>query len=445
MFDKNCDFTSTEKYYILGLEDTDFDDLYKNYNESYKVVGKCFLDEVILRTAYNLNNKITDHKNLQFNAKYLLAKYGNYYAKAINKITSAIIFRTDYVVNEKCRSYYLNKSNLKKNVVLTSFILNTKGRNTIRKIKNLKSNRDIELKFLYKFFNHRDLKIDISTIYNKIGKDLEFTEEKAKNIIRLNNALQFHQGIYTLKYDKFKTKRLYSSFTMLKKEDRKLVTYKGEKLIEIDIKNSIPTLFSLLLTNSINIDYNNLFKNNIIYSNYILMFLKNAESLDIKEVEQFQKTCIEGVIYKELSNEYKRRIFDRLIFENDNDPFGVDFNVDIPKTTKLDFLAMLFSKEGTFINMEIEFEKQFPTIANFLFELKKEDYKYLSHILFSIESEIMINKIARQFNNENRGKIPLFTIHDCICTTEDNIEKLRNYMDKTLKSITSHKIKLTVG
>jgi hypothetical protein len=46
---------------------------------------------------------------------------------------------------------------------------------------------------------------------------------------------------------------------MLKKEDRKLVTYEGEKLLEIDIKNSIPTLFSLLLTNSLNIDYNILF------------------------------------------------------------------------------------------------------------------------------------------------------------------------------------------
>ena len=42
----------------------------------------------------------------------------------------------------------------------------------------------------------KKLKIDINSIYKELKNQLEFNPEKAKYIIRLNNALQFHQGVY---------------------------------------------------------------------------------------------------------------------------------------------------------------------------------------------------------------------------------------------------------
>ena len=445
MLEIENDFTSTNKYYLLAIENTDYNDLYKNHNESYKTVGKCILDEVIVRTAYNLNLKIINHENLRFNAQNLLKKYGNHYSKSLKVINSKILFRTNYAVGKYSRSYYLNDVNLKKRVVVTSFSLDTKGKNVIKKLKKIRSNQDSQLKFLNKFFDPRKLKIDIDSIYKKLKDELEFNPEKAKNILRLNNALRFHQGVYILKYDKLKTQRFYSSFTMLKKEDRKLVTYEGEKLLEIDIKNSIPTLFSLLLTNSISIDYNILFNkyNKNLYS-YILMFLERAKSIDVVEVQEFQKLCLAGEIYEDINLKYERRIFNRISYENDFSADESDYNVDTRKTTKIDFISMLFSKEDTYSEMEIEFEDKFPSIANFLYEIKKENYEYLSHILFSIESEIMINLVARKFNNLNRGRVPLFTIHDCICTNEDNISRLSDFMKEVLKRVTGHNIKLTV-
>jgi hypothetical protein len=444
MLEIENDFTSTNKYYLLAIENTNYNDLYKNDNESYKTVGKCILDEVIIRTAYNLNSKIIDHKNLRFNAQFLLKKYGNHYSKALDVITSKILFRTTYVVGEHSRSYYLNDVNLKKKVVVTSFNLDTKGKNVVIKLKKIRSNKDNQLKFLNKFFDPRKLKIDIDSIYKKLKNELEFNPEKAKNIIRLNNALQFHQGVYIFKYDKLKTQRLYSSFTMLKKEDRKLVTYEGKKLMEIDIKNSIPTLFSLLLTNSLNIDYNILFNSNKNLYKYILMFLERVKSIDLVEVQEFQRLCLAGVIYEKVNLKYERRIFNRISYENDFSADESDYNVDTKNKTKIDFISMLFSKEDTYLDMEIEVEGKFPSIANFLYEIKNEDYKYLSHILFSIESEIMINLVARKFNNLNRGRVPLFTIHDCICTNEDNSSRLHDFMKEVLKSVTGYDIKLTV-
>ena len=165
MLEIENDFTSTNKYYLLAIENTNYNDLYKNHIESYQTVGKCILDEVIVRTAYNLNLKIIDHKNLRFNAQFLLKKYGNHYSRALYVRTSKILFRTNYVVGEHSRSYYLNDVNLKKKVVVTSFSLDTKGKNVVKNLKKVRSNQDSQLKFLNKFFDSRKLKM-IST-YNQ--------------------------------------------------------------------------------------------------------------------------------------------------------------------------------------------------------------------------------------------------------------------------------------
>ena len=174
------------------------------------------------------------------------------------------------------------------------------------------------------------------------------------------------------------------------------------------------------------------------------MFLERAKSIDIVEVQEFQRLCLAGEIYEDINLKYERRIFNRISYENDFSANESDYDIDTRKSTKIDFISMLFSKEDTYLDMEIEFEDKFPSIANFLYEIKKENYEYLSHILFSIESEIMINLVARKFNNLNRGRVPLFTIHDCICTNEDNISRLSDFMKVVLKRVTGHNIKLTV-
>ena len=130
---------------------------------------------------------------------------------------------------------------------------------------------------------------------------------------------------------------------MLKKEDRKIVTYDGKRLLEIDIKNSIPTLFSLLLTNSISIDYNILFnKYNKSLFKYILMFLERAKSIDIVEVQEFQRLCLAGDIYEDINLKYERRIFNRISYENDFSADESDYDIDTRKSTKIDFISMLF-------------------------------------------------------------------------------------------------------
>ncbi len=444
------DLTSSKNYYLLTIEELNFDYLFRELNgkkkESHIIVAKSILDEVICRTAWNYNLSIENHTNLKFNSKILLGKYGNIYPEVLKKLTPFILFRTGYEVNKHSRAYFLNDVNLKRKVDITSFSKsNTKGRGVVNKIKQRRAYKSNDLNFLYKFFNPQKLKVDVKSIYENVSEDLVFSTEKAKNILRLKNALDLNNGLYIFIHDEDKTKRLYSSFTMLKKEDRKKVTYDNKKLVELDIKNSIPTIFSLLLTNSLKLNYKNIFIKNSIYNNYILMFLKSAESLDNIEVLEFQEFCVKGKIYEYLRSDFQKKLY-RKYYDDDVYLMEEDeFNLDTRKLTKLDFISMLFADNDSFVDMQMEFEDKFPSIANFLFTLKEEiPYEFLSHILFAIESEIMINIIARGFNKISRGKVPLFTIHDCICTTEENVDKLLNYAREKLEEVSGHKIMIEI-
>lgn len=175
------------------------------------------------------------------------------------------------------------------------------------------------------------------------------------------------------------------------------------------------------------------------------MFLKSAESLDNKEVLEFQELCVKGKIYEYLRSDFQKKLY-RKYYDDDVYLMEEDeFNLDTRKLTKLDFISMLFADNDSYVDMQMEFEDKFPSIANFLFTLKEEiPYEFLSHILFAIESEIMINIIARGFNKISRGKVPLFTIHDCICTTEENVDKLLNYAREKLEEVSGHKIMIEI-
>lgn len=440
---KKEEFTSSKKHFLLAIENTDYDYLYGE-NETYKTIAKCFLNDVIRRTAYNLNNGINDHTNLKWSSKILNKIYGKHYAKVLKEITSKILFRTSYEVGKKSRSYYLNDSNIDRNVVVTHLDLSkTKARNVVEKIKKHRINKDQELAFLNKFFDSRKLKIDFEKIYGDLKENLNFKSGGVKSILRFSRALDFHQGNHFFKYDKKKTQRLYTSFTILKKEDRKLVTYEGNKLVEIDIKNSIPTIFSLLLNNSINIDYKKLFTKNSVLLNYILMFVENSKHIDIIEIEEFQKLCLNGEIYDFLNVDFQKTIYQNhydYVYSMMDD----EDNLDTRKLTKKEFISMLFANNDTFLDMEILFEKKFPSISKFILNIKEENYKYLSYILFSIESEIMIKIIAKEFNRKQNGKAPLFTIHDCICTTHEYAEELKEFIHVKFQEITGHYIKLDI-
>jgi hypothetical protein len=43
----------------------------------------------------------------------------------------------------------------------------------------------------------------------------------------------------------------------------------------------------------------------------------------------------------------------------------------------------------------------------------------------------MLNIIARKLNKDFKKKIPILTLHDCIVTTEENVEFVKTFMETT--------------
>jgi hypothetical protein len=46
-----------------------------------------------------------------------------------------------------------------------------------------------------------------------------------------------------------------------------------------------------------------------------------------------------------------------------------------------------------------------------------------------------LDEITRKFNKINRGRIPILTVHDCIVTTEDNVDLLLNFTQERVKKV----------
>jgi hypothetical protein len=63
------------------------------------------------------------------------------------------------------------------------------------------------------------------------------------------------------------------------------------------------------------------------------------------------------------------------------------------------------------------FAETFPTIYNFLAELKRNSKEFLAHLLYHIESHLVLDIITKRITREF-PKIPVFTIHDCIVSFE---------------------------
>ncbi|MCJ7936028.1 MAG: hypothetical protein MUW56_20965 [Chryseobacterium sp.] len=72
-------------------------------------------------------------------------------------------------------------------------------------------------------------------------------------------------------------------------------------------------------------------------------------------------------------------------------------------------------------NLKI-FDEKFPYFSAFLKELKKSNYKYLSKLMQNEEAHCILHVVTKRLS-QLYPKMPLFTIHDSIMTTEYWAEK----------------------
>jgi hypothetical protein len=81
-------------------------------------------------------------------------------------------------------------------------------------------------------------------------------------------------------------------------------------------------------------------------------------------------------------------------------------------------------------------KSSFPHVYELFSIIKEKDKANLSHFLLNLESIVIIKKLAKEISRK-APDLPLFTIHDCICSTPAGKEILtectKDIMTKTFE------------
>jgi hypothetical protein len=169
--------------------------------------------------------------------------------------------------------------------------------------------------------------------------------------------------------------RVHTNLTNLKKIHRKHLKFKGESLIQVDIKNSQPLFLNVLLKKAVN---DGLIK-------------------DAPDVHEYQKLTEAGKFYDECA--------EILNIKNDKN-----------QLKNFLFRYVFFGRR-----MSRKFAARFPSVAKVVRFYKRKNYCNLARELQRAEAHIMYDLICNRIMKE-RPEVCLLTIHDCIMTQSNYAE-----------------------
>jgi hypothetical protein len=313
--------------------------------------------------------------------------------------------------------------------------------------------------YLTKWWDSDKLKIDLNFTdswlaeYEKDNIQLINHDSKKKKDERIKRAIDttedFKQLARNINYHKAHYSfsgaghRFYTPISNLKRELRNFLTYDGQPLIEVDMKNSQPFLATKLFDlpfwqhskNSKNLNlkgldtdiYNKVKNNN--YYNDIITLLKTSETLNHKEsdLEKYVYLVVNGRFY-----EYIQEHFERLFPER----FNCRCNV------KQEVLRIFYvenkNTDKSFYQPCKIFKYHFPLVYELFRLIKETQSNYLPIILQRIESFLILDVICKKISALH-PHIPLFTIHDSILTTQGNEAIVEDIMAREIQNWTGHK------
>lgn len=258
-----------------------------------------------------------------------------------------------------------------------------------------------------------------------INRDL-FTSRK---IVYKNPITQYNAAIhnivaidlcqYNVQIDS-NVHRLHSVITNIQKSYRKYLRYGENPLVGIDISNSQPYILCLLL--------NPLFwerrgNNNITLWHLPPNIQQYFSDEKIAEIIDYLYT-----LDSQSLNNYKIKASNGQVYEYMKDTInstGYSMSRDDVKTM---MMTVLFSDNRYLPPLKRLFRQNFPAIYGLIKIIKKGDHRSLACLLQSIESEIVLHRCCKRIWDEYNQEIPIFTIHDSICTTPQYVEVVRSIM-----------------
>lgn len=227
--------------------------------------------------------------------------------------------------------------------------------------------------------------------------------------------------------------RLHTTLTNMRGELRPFLSFNNKLLGSIDIVGS-QLLDSLLLFSSsfwdrdssfsiFNIDplfIDKIFSSSSYFSSFI-MICKKEESRTDSDLQKYSELIKSGKFYE---------VINETVFS--------DGKLRDRKEIKAAVFQMLYTSNRFIGQPEAEpkrqFAKQFPSVNLMFGKLKQRQSNLLPILLQKIESYLVLDVITRRIAREYPS-VPLFTIHDSIITTTDNISFVQEITKEELTNV----------
>ncbi|WP_282044391.1 hypothetical protein [Winogradskyella flava] len=342
-------------------------------------------------------------------------------------IQVSVLFRDEYISGKKSFGYRIS-DRLKGKPILIDFIDDNR---LITKIKDSTSIIDPVInsgkyKFLKKYFVFEPrqpnlLKIDLAKAFQLCKNRYETHRSYTKYLNEASQIVEMHNGVFRIYYNKETDGRIHSNITRLPKVYRKFLNYNNKALVEVDLSASILFFISVILSKSIPID---------IVKKYsiLLMIYKSLETVDNKEIQEFENITLSGSIYNYFIplfiQKYDIEQLTQLYKRIDDEPYNGEAHQQ-RKLVKKRLLGMFFAQADNYPVEQSIFGSKFPTLLKGINDFKNENgYKMFSHALFQLEAYLMIDLSALEFKKAFSKKAPIFTLHDCLITTVGHEKEL---------------------
>jgi hypothetical protein len=401
------------------------------------------------RNKGNTEKEVAEY--IPLNSTYLQGRMRDY-NQYLKYLVDNGVLETDgiYIPGEKSRGYKLADRYEEQELIsveITNRVLIRKRPEDLKKERLLKRHYE----HLTKWFNE-NLQIDHAgaEAYLKelLTREEKTGDKKAKMKYRLRQLSidRIRNGDFDYAVDDT-GKRFHSNLTNLKSGLRNFITYAGQTLCSIDVKNSQPFISTILFNQEFYAKEKgklNLFTLSPNYYSEIVPFLpeiisilsnhpspimlvKDDETQASSDLELFCTIVDKGRLYPYISERYEERT-------------GTKLNPNIPDEKKKlkDAIFLTFFSHNSFYKhrdaaMKRFFNELFPTVYRIFSLIKEDGHERLPIILQLVESEIMLKRVAKSIC-KNKPKLPIYTIHDSIVTLADHKEMVRDVVKREFYS-----------
>ncbi|WP_258542275.1 hypothetical protein [Parvicella tangerina] len=224
--------------------------------------------------------------------------------------------------------------------------------------------------------------------------------------------------------------RVYTNITSLGAFLKKHII-SDDRLIQIDLNNSHPVLFNIILNHIENLIDERITLDKYLTLSYVNKCIKDAVCLIYKEIQK-NPIWVKNLRYD--ISQYRFYTARGIWYEHISDIYNNHYSTDLFDRAKAKsiWMAMAYSSNYSkeYNICKIPFEKEFVAIGKILRILKQKEYNQFAILMDRIESNLFIDCICKELCDND---IIPYTIHDCLIVPEKHLDEVRAAINRIME------------